>query len=197
MDTLISDPSQPKPSKIPDFYGIDITGKLMRVLGKNHINLVYCSQFVGDSTFDVLDIVENLKLSKDQNALVRKRSFSMLFELIQNISNHGEDMEGLEGKTGILLMGTGEKTNRIITGNVIQNNKKQKLSGYLDYLNSLDSKSLENLFIEQLTDNNLNKGMGLIDVRIKSGHPFLYNFLPLDDHFTFFSIQVQIDSGEE
>ena len=194
MDTLISDPAAPKPEVPVSFYGIDITEKLMSKLGENHINLVYCSQFSDQGAFDMLDIIENLKLSKNQSSLVRKRIYTVLVEMLQNISQHGTEMDG---KTGILMMGSDGKTNKIITGNMIKQEEEEVLIKHIDHLNSLDNEGLEKFFIERLTNedlsNTLKNGMGLIDMRIKSENLLVYDMVPLESGFSFFSLQVSIN----
>jgi len=170
---------------------------LMNILGKHNLNLVYCSQFSGQRAFDMLDIIENLKLNKNQKYVVKKRIFSVLVEMLQNISQHAADLDGLGGKTGILLVGSEENTNKIITGNIIRNEEEEFLRNHLDHINRLNNEELENLFVEKLTDddfsNPLKHGMGLIDMRIKSGKPLTNSILRVNDNFSFFSIQVTID----
>lgn len=194
MDTLISDPTAPKPEVPVSFYGIDITEKLMSKLGENHINLVYCSQFSDQGAFDMLDIIENLKLSKNQSSVVRKRIYTVLVEMLQNISQHGTEMDG---KTGILMMGSDGKTNKIITGNMIKQEEEEVLVQHIDHLNSLDNEGLEKFFIERLTNedlsNTLKNGMGLIDMRIKSENQLVYDMVSLESGFSFFSLQVSIN----
>ena len=121
----------------------------------------------------------------------------MLVEMLQNISQHGVDLEGMEGKTGILLVGTEKKANKIITGNIIPANDEKFIKEHLDKINQMDNDELENLFVEKLTDddfsNPLKNGMGLIDMRIKSGKPLEYNIEKVDDKHSFFTLQVIID----
>ena len=197
MDTLINDPTVEETEPPIDFYGVDITKDLMDGLSKNHINLVYCSQFSGQRAFDMLDIIESLKISKNQKYVTKKRIFSVLVEMLQNISQHGIDMEGMEGKTGILLVGAEKKTNKIITGNVIQKSDEEPLRNHLDRINQMNNDELENLFVEKLTDddfsNPLKNGMGIIDMRIKSGKPLEYDIKSIDDKHSFFTIQVTIN----
>jgi len=194
MDTIISDPNSPKPKNPVSFYGIDITEKLMLKLGENNINLVYCSQFSDQGAFDMLDILENLKLNKNQKSIVKKRIYAVLVEMLQNISQHGTEMDG---KTGILMMGSDGKQNKIITGNMIKKEEEGFLTSKIDHLNSLDKVGLEKLFVEKLTNedlsNTLKNGMGLIDMRIKSGNQLIYDMVPLDGDFSFFSLQVCIN----
>lgn len=197
MDTLINDPTVEETEQAEKFYGVDITKDLMDDLGQNHINLVYCSQFSGQRAFDMLDIIESLKMSKNQKYVTKKRIFSVLVELLQNISQHGVDLEGMEGKTGILLVGAEKKTNKIITGNIIQKNDEEFLRNHLDRINQMNNDELENLFVEKLTDddfsNPLKNGMGIIDMRIKSGKPLEYDIKNVDDKHSFFTLQVTID----
>jgi len=57
---------------------------------------------------------------------------------------------------------------------------------------------LDLLYVERLTDpdmsNPLKNGLGLVDMRIKSKNPIVYDFIPLTEEFSFFTIQVIIDN---
>ena len=198
MDTLISESQADNMAPRVPFYGIDITEKLMSTLGDNGINLIYCSRFSDEGAFSLLDIIENLKLSKTQKSVVRKRIYTVLVELLQNISQHGADVDEFEGKTGILLMGTDGLKNKVITGNLISKEEEDIIAKRIDHINKLDRKGLDRLYVERLTDpdmsNPLKNGLGLVDMRIKSKNPIVYQFIPLTNEYSFFTIQVIIDN---
>jgi hypothetical protein len=130
--------------------------------------------------------------------VVRKRIYTVLVELLQNISQHGADVPEYEGKTGILLMGTDGQKNKVITGNLVRKDEEDVIVRRIDHINKLDRKGLDRLYVERLTDpdmsNPLKNGLGLVDMRIKSKNPIVYDFIPLTDQYTFFTIQVIIDN---
>lgn len=196
MDTLICDPCLPLSGDSETFYGIDITEKLMSVLQENNINMIYCSQFSGQYAFDLLSIIDSLRFDEDKSLLVRKRLFSVLVELLQNIYHHAAEYEETKGKTGILLIGLDGNDSKIITGNLIRQEEVQVLLDHLAFLNSLSHDELVKYYIEKLTSddfsNPVKNGIGLVEMLMKSGKPLRYSCMPLNDEYSFISIQVTI-----
>ena len=198
MDTLISDPDK-KPTARPDtFFDLEITGKLMSILKENKVNLIYCSQFAGKQAFDLLSIIENLRMIKDQDLLIRKRIYLVLVELLQNIYHHAAECNETGAKTGILLFGADRDMNRITTGNLIKNEEVAAVLKHFEHLNTLDHDGLEEIFMEKLASrdfsNPVKNGIGLIDLLMRSGKPLIYNCIPVDEHYSFISVQVNIDN---
>jgi hypothetical protein len=198
MDTLISDPAGQAGVKPDTFYDLDITGKLMSVLQENKVNLIYCSQFAGKQAFDLLSIIENLRMIKDQDLLIRKRIYLVLVELLQNIYHHAAECRETESKTGILLFGADRDVNRITTGNLIKNKEVPPVLKHFEHLNALDHDGLEEIFKEKLANrdfsNPAKNGIGLIDLLMRSGKPLIYNCIPVDEDHSFLSVQVNIDN---
>jgi coenzyme F420-reducing hydrogenase delta subunit len=196
MDTLICDPCLPGTTKSGTFYGLDITEKLMSVLTDNNINLIYCSQFSGRYAFDLLSIIDNLRFDTDKSLLARKRLFSVLVEMLQNIFHHAAENKEVKGKTGILLMGAEGNESKIITGNLIRKEDLQTLLDHLNYLNNLDKDGLVKYFIEKLTSDDFSEptknGLGLVEMLMKSGNPLQYHCIPVNQDYSFISIQVTI-----
>jgi len=196
MDTLISDPSSQKAVGTDTFFGIEITEKLMYLLKENNINLIYCSQFSGRYAFDLLSIIDNLRFDKDKSLVTRKRQFSVLVELLQNIFHHAAEYEEAKGKTGILLMGTEGPDSKIITGNLIKTDEVEPLINHILFLNSLDHEGLMKYYFEKLTDEDFSdprkNGLGMIEMLMKSGNPIQYSCIPISNEYSFISIQVTI-----
>jgi len=198
MNTLISDTSDQSAVKPDTFYDLDITGRLMSVLGENKVNLIYCSQFAGKQAFDLLSIIENLRLVKDKDLLVRKRIYLVLVELLQNIYHHAAECKETHAKTGILLFGADGEMNRITTGNLIMNEEASMVQDHFEKLNTLDHDGLEEIFVEKLANkdfsNPTKNGIGLIDLLMKSGNPLIYNCIPVDEEYSFLSTQININN---
>jgi len=198
MDTLISDTSDQSAVKPDTFYDLDITGRLMSVLGENKVNLIYCSQFAGKQAFDLLSIIENLRLVKDKDLLVRKRIYLVLVELLQNIYHHAAECKETHAKTGILLFGADGEMSRITTGNLIVNEEASMVQDHFEKLNTLDHDGLEEIFMEKLANkdfsNPTKNGIGLIDLLMKSGNPLIYNCIPVDEEYSFLSTQININN---
>ncbi len=196
MDTLISDPADQSPVKPETFYELDITGRLLSILGEHKVNLIYCSQFAGQQAFDLLSIIENLRMIRDKDLLIRKRIYLVLVELLQNIYHHAAECRDTQAKTGILLFGADNEMNRITTGNLIKNEDVPFVEKHFEHLNTLDHDGLEKIFMEKLANkdfsNPTKNGIGLIDLLMRSGEQLIYSCNPVDEEYSFLSVQVNI-----
>ena len=196
MDTLISDPSSPNVPRAETFFGIEITEKLMFMLKENNINLIYCSQFSGRYAFDLLSIIDNLRFDQNKSLLMRKRLFSVLVEMLQNIFHHAAENEDAKGKTGILLLGTEGADSKVITGNLIRTEEMPSLIAHINFLNNLDHEDLIKFYFNKLTNDDFSdpnkNGLGMVEMLMKSGNPIQFNCIPVSEDLSFISIQVTL-----
>jgi hypothetical protein len=195
MDTLIKEFENDDSDQMVFFNGVDVTEKVMELMDNSNINLLYRGHFSEHKAFDMLEVIENVKINKDQKTLIKKRVFRIVVEMLQNIALHGADLKGLEGqKIGILLLGKEGNINKIITGNIIMNDSTEALSKHIDYINSLNRKELNELFLEKLDEVNISNktGLGFVDMRIKSENRLIYQIIPVNSVCSFLSLQVNI-----
>ena len=83
------------------------------------------------------------------------------------------------------------------TGNYIAKHKSIELKQKLDDINALDKDGLRDLYKSVLNDGELSEkgtaGLGIIDIARKSGNKLEYDFMPVDDNYDFFCLNVKID----
>ena len=83
------------------------------------------------------------------------------------------------------------------TGNYIAKHKSNELKQKLDDINALDKDGLRDLYKSVLNDGELSEkgtaGLGMIDIARKSGNKLEYDFMPVDDNYDFFCLNVKID----
>jgi hypothetical protein len=97
-------------------------------------------------------------------------------------------------KEGIFLIGNSDSNFVINTGNLIENKNIKKFRKLLDEINSLNRKELKNLYLSKLRDRNLHTnggaGIGLIDIARRIISPLNYDFHPIDEEKSFFTMNV-------
>ncbi len=197
MSTKIDDPDSTSHTLVSNFNGVKVTHKLHDLMREKKINLLFRSEFSRQSSVEIVTLVDNLEHESTGLSKARKKIFSILVELLQNISKHGASLDEVsDERTGLLIMGRDGNTHRIITGNPIRKEEVRALALHIDFLNKLNEKQLENLYSKVLLEADLNdavkNGLGLIDIRLKSGQYLDYYFDPLDEHHMFFTIQSTI-----
>ena len=168
---------------------------LHHTLDKFKILLNFSGIFNQDKLISLLSIIEgHLK----GIAVLKNKIFNLMVELLQNIARHADDftINNISGHYGIFFISETKDGFTITTGNYIKNEKIAPLKEKLDSINNLPQKDISKLHFQTLLSYKKKEvktiGLGIIDMRIKSKNPFIYHFYPVDDEFSFFSIQVTI-----
>lgn len=164
--------------------------------------------FKGDITQDLLSSVYQIMESRLENAREdirrRKKFYHILVECLQNVYHHMETLQDSENKkeddiekSAIFIIGKGEGDKYlIITGNFILNNKADELRIKLEEINKMSPEALRTHYVETLSATELSDkggaGLGMIDIARKSGHKMDFNFHPVSEKYSFFSLGVTI-----
>lgn len=166
------------------------------LIREKKLNLVYQGHFSQENMKSILGMMEASVTAKG-GLPIRKKIFNVLVEALQNIFKHGNTTDQTaNGQNGIFIIGNSGNEYRITTGNVIDNSKVNDLKSKLELINSLDVEKLNNLYNavisgEEFSGDN-GAGLGLIDMKLKSGQNLIYEFNPMDDGKSFFSLQIVI-----
>lgn len=170
---------------------------------ENNIILAFKGNITGDLLTSILEITEN-KLEKIQEEpKVRRKVFNILVECLQNVYHHMDELEAMFGNMAfhnnsvIFMIGQQENNYFIITGNHILNDKINHLKNKIDKINSLNPDELKNFYKEVLTTSEgLSEkggaGLGMIDIARKSGNKIEYDFKPIDEKFSFYSLFIKV-----
>ncbi len=196
-----------------DSFRKQITGKLIQmqtptILNTGFLDFVYefysrvsseevVMTYEGEISHQVMktfvDIIDQ-KMSKEEEPLsVQRRVFHIMVESLQNIAKHAFRLASphvSELNHGILMVSRNKDRYFIITGNVIETKKAGSLECSLTGLNMLNKKELDELFKNQLLEGSISErggaGLGLIDIRRKTGNELEFHFIRLDDRYSFF-----------
>ncbi|WP_448520112.1 SiaB family protein kinase [Rhodoflexus sp.] len=166
-----------------------------KLVEEHHILLA----FQGMMTTDVLMMMgRNVKQHADSDVL-RRRIFSVMVELVQNINlysaekDYSESDKKMVGK-GIVVIATNPDKNgfTVSSGNMVGNDDVPKLKQKLDYINRLDEDQLRGYFRQQLRTPEDQDSKGLVGIVRKAKNPLQYNFIHVDEAFSFFILTVFI-----
>jgi len=183
------DPSEELPtSHAPISEAVFLHKKMI----EKNILVVQKGDFAQESILPVLKIIDNNLKHVFENSSSKKRIFHIIVELLQNISKHCCKNQKIS--EGIILLGRSNKGYIINTGNYIENNKVEVLRNHLTKLNSMSKEDLKSLYFSKLKERYIPEsngaGIGLIDLARKIATPFVFNFHPIDDQKSFFSIHI-------
>ncbi len=168
---------------------------LHKTMLQQNLILVYEGEFTQDITKSVLAMAERNMDSFGEGGKVKRKVFNVMVECLQNISKHAESFE--EDPTvknnAIFMIGKHQDEYIITSGNNIRTVDVEPLKGKLERINELDKTGLKDLYKRiikapgGLTDKG-GAGLGLVDMARKSGNKLGYDFEPVDDEFSFFSL---------
>lgn len=159
--------------------------------------------FKGDVSSSMLDSMLQIMESKLEDlgepSKIKKKVYNILVECLQNLYHHRDEMkrQGKEEESAaIFMIGKSESAYNIITGNYIKNDRIDKLKRRIDQVNSLDKDGLKKLYKEVLNDPVRSEkgggGLGIIDIARKSGRELGYDFMEVDNKYSFFSLYIKI-----
>ncbi|MDF1549859.1 MAG: SiaB family protein kinase [Bacteroidales bacterium] len=170
---------------------------LHKMLNEENVLIIFNSYFNQDSLMNLLSIIEKQMVEK---LSMKKRIYNTMVEMFQNIIQHGDDYKQTsEGKAGLFYISETDEEYLLNTGNYIRNTKIPVLSGKLEHINSLDEEELDEFYNTRLLDFGIDTakeaGLGIIDIRLKTDGKLEFNFIAVDDTYSFYTLRAKISKN--
>lgn len=171
-------------------------------MGRNNIMLSFKGDITPELLTSILQITESKLESINESPKVKKKVFNVLVECLQNLYHHLDEYPyNNEGsRYAIFLIGKTDERYSIMTGNYIRNDRIEKLTGYLDKINSLDPDSLKALYKEVLNNDKFNEkgggGLGFLDMAKRTKEKIDYQVKKIDDIYSFISITIKVTQNK-
>ena len=179
------------------FQGKDIV-QLEREMAENNVYLIWSGHISPDVGKEVLSFTETKLSEEDIESNLRKRVFSILVEILENVAKYSPGREP-EEKFGmpVAMIRMDDKVYSLTTGNLILNSKVDHLKEKLDTINKYDKIGLKELFRKSLSgqtiSNDSTGNMGLIDMARKSGSKLVYEFEKLNELYSYYTLTVKVE----
>lgn len=166
------------------------------LLNKENFLLSFKGDFNQENLLYLLNIVKS-QLTESTTSI---KLNNVLVELLQNIVKHADNKDGItDWKPGIFLINERDNQFCLTAGNYISTKKINSFKGRIDIVNQLDEKGLSEQYKRTLLDfanpSPIKTGLGIIDMRRKSGKSLDYNFKEINEDYSFFTLQVRIDKN--
>lgn len=167
---------------------------LHKMLNQENVLIIFNSYFNQDSLMNLLSIIEKQML---ENVQQKKRIYNTMVEMFQNIIQHGAQYkETTEGKAGLFYISETKEDYLLNTGNYVLNENIARLTDKLNYVNNMDYKELDEFYDTRLLDFEIDTskeaGLGIIDIRLKTDAKLEFNFLTIDDKYSFYTLRAKI-----
>jgi hypothetical protein len=184
-----------KESMMLDIY--DFYDKMER----NKIMLSFKGDITSELLTSILQIMETKLDNLQEEPKIKKKVYNVLVECLQNLYHHMDDLPPDEessklARSAIFMIGKTAGEYSIITGNYIRTQQVDKLKTKLDKINAMSKEELKEFYKEILNNEEFSLkgggGLGMIDIARKSGQKLNYTFLPVDNNYSFFSLNIKI-----
>lgn len=174
--------------------------ELERLMAENNLYLIWSGHISPDVGKEVLSFTETKLTEDDVELSMRKKVFSILMEILENVAKYstGKDSEEKYGKPLAIIKLEG-KVYSLTTGNLILNDDVDELREKIDTINRYDKAGLKELYRKSLsgqtTETESTGNMGLIDMARKSGSKLVYQFEKVNDLYSYYTITVNVDGS--
>ena len=183
------------------FQGKDIS-QLERLMAENNIFFIWSAHISTDVEKEVLTLAETKLNEEDVEMNIRKRVFSILFEILENVARYspGKMAEKQYGMP-VALIRLEDEAYIITTGNLIKNENVDDLKNKLDLINKNDKTGLKELFRNSLSGQTIKSestgNMGLIDMARKSGTKLEYQFEQINPLYSYYILSVKVEDKKD
>lgn len=175
--------------------GFTITGikAIHELLNKEKVKLIFRGNMNQETLISLLSVIKAQLTDK----LFKKRTISLIIELLQNIVKHGyNSFDNAEENSGIFIISKKDNGYNLYTGNYVEKSKIDTLKTRIEVVNNLKKQELESIYnrglFEQEHRLKSNAGLGLVKLKIKSKEPFHFNFYNVNKDIAFFTFQVVV-----
>jgi hypothetical protein len=175
---------------IHDFYNKMEEGNIM---------LSFKGVVTSDLLTSILQIMETKMETLDEPPKIKKKVYNILVECLQNLYHHIDEDDKrtkTDEKSALFMIRKVDGEYSIMTGNYMSIDNVDIMKERLDRINKMDQEELKGYYKEVLNNGQMSAkgggGLGMIDIARKSGKKLEYNFDPVDNEYSFFSLNVKV-----
>jgi hypothetical protein len=166
---------------------------------RNNIILSFKGDITSELLSSILQIMESKLDNMGEDPKVKKKIYNVLVECLQNLYHHMDEVTPDvydKPRAAIFMVGKSDGQYNILTGNYIKADNVERLRSRIDEINLLSKEELKEYYKEVLNNGQMSAkgggGLGIIDIARKTGQKINYTFMPVDDQYAFFSMNLKI-----
>jgi len=196
MPETVTVKQQPKGKLMIDIY--DLYNKMEC----NNIMLSFKGEITSDLMTSILHIMESRLENMNEEPKVKKKVYNVLVECLQNLYHHIDEVpkehvdKNNSDRSAIFMIGIGDSHYSIVTGNYMVTSKVASFKERLERINAMTPEELKNMYKEILNNEQLSVkgggGLGMIDIARKTGQKLNFNFVEINDQYSFFSLNIKV-----
>ena len=166
---------------------------------RNHILLSIKGDITSELLTSILQIMESKLENLHEEPKVKKKVYNVLVECLQNLYHHMDEVDMTTSdktRSAIFMIGRLDGKYTIISGNYIRKENVPGLDTRLQEINTMTQEQLKEYYKKVLANGEMSAkgggGLGMIDIARKTGEKLNYTFMPIDDKYSFFSLNIKI-----
>lgn len=176
---------------------MDLTRSIRDKMMKEHLMFVYRGIVTNDNSVPLLMLLEKEMENSEFGFVGRKRLFMFVLESLQNVSRHSQNTP--HAHMSLVVYSKTGSGYTVTTGNVLPNQGISDLKVRLEEINKLETKEIRDVYRQMLSSSEFSSkggaGLGLIEMAKKTGNKLDYDFVPLDNDYSYFILSKSVDSG--
>lgn len=177
---------------------IDFVNNIHTDMKNNKLILVFEGEFSQEVTKTVLTMAEKNMDNQGADSSLKKKVFNVMMESLQNICKHQSVELDEKGEVSAIFM-IGKNSDGeyfIISGNMINDDHISEVVERIDLVNSKDALELKKMYKDRMRSGSISDvggaGLGFIDMARKSGNKLIYEFRPVRESCSFYTLFVKI-----
>ncbi len=177
---------------------INTIEKYQQLKDSEKLLIGYQGEITESLTTNLLSLAENKLAMVEYNSRLKKKVFHVLVEVLQNIYHNFNNLsKAPKSYMDIFIMIIKSNgTYEVVSGNYMLSKHTGKLENRINEVNQMDIDILRDEYRKKLDAGVISDegraGLGIMDMVRKSGNPLDYNFLSIDQNFSFFSLKVTL-----
>ncbi len=173
-----------------------------RRMEDEQVILSFKGEFSAELLTSILHIMESKMIELSIPMQMKKRVFNVLVECFQNLYHHidtaplDKTLDASKNSALVMVKYIDRKI-MVLTGNYIPKESTSDLKRKLILVNELDESELRELYQQRLLNNSVSQkgtaGLGIIDIARKSKNELGYEFIEVNDEYSFFCLSIVIE----
>lgn len=176
---------------------MDLTRRIREKMTKENLMFVYRGVVTNENSSSLLMLLEKEMENSEFAFVGRKRLFMFVLESLQNVSRHSD--RDHYGDMSLVVYSKTPEGYTVTTGNVIESQHIEELRHRLDEINHLETGEIRSVYRNMLSTSEISSkggaGLGLIEMAKKTGNKLDFDFVQLDEKYSYFILSKTVDSG--
>ncbi len=176
---------------------MDLTRRIRDKMMQENLMFIYRGVVTDENSVPLIMLLESEMENAEFDFLGRKRLFMFVLESLQNVSRHSDPVEF--ANMSLVVYSKTADGYTVTTGNVLPSSHIDNLRAKLEEINHLDAEEVRKVYRKMLGKSEFSNkggvGLGLLEMARKTGNRLDYDFIDLDNRYSYFILSKTVDSS--